>query len=75
MSPDIIWASVVGAFLAVFGVFEGLALHNDTAGDTLSETLRRWLGIVPHKPWRTAGVAVFVAFLVWFGLHITAGLA
>lgn len=64
----IVWAVVTGGS---FAVMEWLTLRRH---ETLSETLRRWLGVAPRKPWRRVGVPAFVAvvlgFAAWFIPHI-----
>lgn len=67
MSVWVWWA--IGT-LGSFGVLEGLRLAQHNEPDTLSGRLRAWLGVDPHKPWRTGGLAVFVGFMVWFFVHI-----
>lgn len=66
----IAWALV--AFLSFLGL-EIAALVTRGPGSTLSAQLRRWLGIEPHRPWAEVGVAVFVGFLAWLGVHILFG--
>ena len=69
------WSSVWLVWLAVtavsFGALEWATLEK---GETLSENLRRWLGVDPPKPWRPAAIAVFAsavtAFAAWFVPHI-----
>lgn len=69
MNADIIWSLWVGAVIVTFAILEAIGQHKP--GGTLSETLRRWLGINPPKPWRKAAAALLLAGLGWFGTHIT----
>lgn len=75
---NLVWALWLGGLLAFFGVAEGLSLANKLPGDTFSETLRRWLGLEPRKPWRQWGMLAFTVlfggFAVWFEAHILGGL-
>lgn len=71
------WAWFWVAWFGAFVVMEGNALTNHTPGDTLSETVWRWLRIgSPGNPgavawtWRTF---VLGAFLVWLVLHLLFG--
>lgn len=68
------WITWLAAVAVSFAVLESIALATPRAGDTLSENVRRWLGIAPVRPWRRWGVAGFLAtlvgFTVWFGPHI-----
>lgn len=65
----IIWLAVTAVS---FGALEWVTLQKR---ETLSENLRRWLGIDPPKPWRHMGVAAFTSvvlgFAAWFVPHIT----
>lgn len=64
----IIWLTVT-AFS--FGVLEWVTFRRH---ETLSENVRRWLGIEPRKPWRRIGLPAFIAvmlgFTAWFIPHI-----
>lgn len=62
--PDWAWAAWGLAVLATFAVLEGIALLNRRDGDTLSEHLRRWLGIDPANERRKAAVPLFIAAVV-----------
>lgn len=66
MIPDWMWYTWVG----IFAVLEVIAIVNRHEGDTLSELLRRVLGIFPQKQWKILGVGLTIAFVVWFGWHI-----
>lgn len=72
----ILWGSVS---LTTFLVLEVIALTNERTGDTLSENIRRWLGITPPSPVRQVAVPVFVAvllgFVAWFLPHILFSIA
>lgn len=65
----IIWLTVT-AFS--FAVLEWVTFRKQ---QTLSENLRRWLGVEPRKPWRRVGIPAFMAvmlgFVAWFVPHIT----
>lgn len=75
MVADWLWVVWIVACLATFGVLEGIAIVNRTEGDTLTENLKRWLGIDPPRPWKRAGIATFTSvvlgFVSWFVPHIT----
>ena len=48
--PSWLWIAWLAAVALSFGVLEGAALLSRAPGDTLSENLRRWLGIYPPPP-------------------------
>lgn len=56
-------------WIAAFFIVEGVALHNDMPGDTLSEHLRQWLS-VKTKLGRTVFLVLWAGFAVWFCVHI-----
>lgn len=62
---DWIWAALILAGAA----FEGYALRNGRAGDTLSESTRRWFH-VRHPVGRVAFGVAWTLFAAWFGWHI-----
>ncbi|MEV4474657.1 hypothetical protein [Nonomuraea sp. NPDC049504] len=70
------WAWMVWAALSVgsFLILEFAALANTRENDTLSENLRRWLGLDPPRPVRKILAPLFIAglvgFVVWFVPHI-----
>lgn len=68
---DGIWIAWLAFTALSFGLLEWLTWRKHA---TLSETLRRWLGIDPPKPWRRASVVIFtsamLAFVGWFVPHI-----
>jgi hypothetical protein len=72
-----VWVAWLVAAAVSFAALEGYALYTPRPGDTLSENLRRWLGIAPPRPWRHVGavgfVAALVGFVAWFGPHIVLG--
>lgn len=70
MRGMIIWAVWVFLVLASFFAIEIPAVRNKIPGDTLSENLRLWLGIRPHRKWGIAGTFIFGGFFVWFLFHI-----
>lgn len=70
---DTPWALWVAGTLLSFAFIESAALIHHRPDRTLSDRLRSWLGIVPHRPWRIAGTAVFSGFLFWFLVHIVFG--
>lgn len=68
MTYTLLW---VGWLLA-FAIIEGVALHNDMPGATLSEHLRRWFR-VDTKLGRTAFLVVTVGLAAWLVAHIITG--
>lgn len=75
--PDSAWIALLAAAAGVFAVLETIALANRHEGDTLSEAIRRWLGVTPSRAGRRVSVGLFVAgllgFVAWFVPHIVAG--
>jgi hypothetical protein len=72
-----VWVGVSAVFalgLALFAVFEGLALRQGKVRRTYTYAIRRWLGIEPPRRRRRLAGAVFAAVLVlfpvWFVPHI-----
>jgi hypothetical protein len=67
----IIWISVA---LGMFAILEGVAITNRESGDTLTEVLRKWLGVNPPKASRRVAVGTFasllVSLVVWLVLHV-----
>ncbi len=57
------------AWLAAFGIIEGMALANKRSDDTLSEHTRRWFA-VDTRAGRTAFGVAWVGFGAWFLGHI-----
>lgn len=74
MVPSWAWIAWGVATLGTFLALEAVALGNKYDGDTLSENVRRWLGIDPPRPVRQVAVPLFVSvlagFLAWFVPHI-----
>lgn len=72
--PAWMWITWAAIALGGFAILETIALANRREGDTLSENIRRWLGITPPNPRRRILVPAFVAgllvFVVWFIPHI-----
>lgn len=58
------------AWAMIFVVFETIAIFNRHKGDTLSENLKKLLGIFPLRPWSVVGISIVLGFAVWFGWHI-----
>lgn len=61
------------AWMAIFGVVEGLALFNKKPGDTLSEHVWKWFAIKTGKRsdgWRRTILAMG---LLWLALHFLTG--
>lgn len=65
------WAGLAGIFCVYFGVGETLGLLHKRGWLTLSTTLRKVLGVRPHRPWQVPAVILFVGLLGWLILHIT----
>lgn len=57
------------AWIAALFIVEGLALHHDMPGATLSEHVQRWWRVDTHIG-RTVFLIVWLLFAVWFPLHI-----
>ena len=74
MIPAWLWISWITCTLAGFIILEAVALANRRSGDTLSEYIRKWLGIYPPSHIKrfgtTAFVVALVGFVVWFIPHI-----
>jgi hypothetical protein len=72
--PPWAWITWAVVSLASFTVLEAIALLNGRSPDTLSEYLRRWLGVDPPSRARRIGVPLFLAvvlgFVAWFVPHI-----
>ena len=75
--PDIpTWAWITWAAVTVvsFAVLEAIAILNGRSPDTLSENIRRWIGVEPQSRTRLIGVPLFLAvlfgFVAWFVPHI-----
>ena len=70
-----IWEVLWLAWLAAFGVIEGVALVNDrrhgyaTGQRTLSVNFRRWFRTDTHRG-RTVWLLVSGIFFAWFTVHI-----
>lgn len=75
-----VWTWLWLAWVAAFGVIEGIALANSTPSDTLSEHVWRWITQPEsrvkstRKKWVVwLGRAATGGFLVWLLLHMTLG--
>ncbi|MEB3367399.1 hypothetical protein [Saccharopolyspora mangrovi] len=72
--PDLIWATYLVAVALGFTVLERQALRNPQHGHTLTATTRRWLGLHPVQPWRSAGYVGFAGSVAggtgWLIYHI-----
>lgn len=58
------------AWAMIFVVLETIAIFNRRKGDTLSENLKKLLGIFPDRQWKVIGIVIVLGFSVWFGWHI-----
>lgn len=67
-TADLIW----GGLLLIGAVIEIWALRTAKAGDTLSESTRRWFRVNTPVGSAVFGVA-WVIFSVWFLVHIVVG--
>ncbi len=70
------------AWLAYFGVFEGMALFNGKGGDTLSEHVWAWFATHRPKPgadprqrsgWTQVRRFALLAFMAWPSTHFLTG--
>lgn len=68
------WAVLGGFFVVWFGIGEGLALAHRKGWITLTATIRRVIGVEPHRPWQVPAVMVLLGLLGWMALHFTTGL-
>lgn len=66
---DVVYSCLWLAWLAAFAVIEGLALHNDMPGDTLSEHTRKWFRVDTHIG-RTVWLVASGVFAAWYITHI-----
>ena len=73
MNPNWIWGTWLTLFTVTFFVFEVPAVRNKVTGDTLSERIRVWLGLRPHRKWQVPACIGFGGVLVWFLIHIFTG--
>lgn len=64
-----IWTALWIAWGLAFALIEGVALANDTPGDTLSEHLRKWFRTDTHLG-RSAWLVASGVFFAWFVVHI-----
>lgn len=73
---DWAWAAWLGFAGSSFAVIEAIAIQRSGihGEETLTSTLRRWTGIEPKRPWAMAGVAGFMGFGAWLGLHLGFGI-
>lgn len=74
MNWNTVWLAWMTLVAVSFAILEGAAIMSRRTGDTLSETIRRWLGIEPGRPVRRIAVPAFVVvligFVAWFLPHI-----
>ncbi|MBF8189121.1 hypothetical protein ITP53_25985 [Nonomuraea sp. K274] len=72
--PEWGWIAWLAVSAGGFAVLEGIALVTEDKPDTLSENIRKWLGIDPVSKRKRVAVPVFagslIAFLAWFIPHI-----
>lgn len=62
------------AWLALFGVIEGVALLNKKSGDTLSENVWRWFKVRDGQSMgRAIRMAALGGFLAWLAAHFLSG--
>jgi Na+/H+ antiporter NhaC len=70
---DYIWAGFLTAVMLIGAILEWLGYISGKNG-TLSDTLRRWLGIDPVQHYRNMAVPLFIsgviAIVVWLSLHL-----
>lgn len=69
MVANLVWGGLLGALVAAELVGLRGAPHR-----TLTQWLRRILGIEPRRWWRPVGIAGFLAFFAWFLPHIIFGI-
>ena len=67
-TADIAWVIWIAVLIISLVALEIWGLRRP--GGTLSERLRAWLGVTPHKPWRVWGIAVLLGALAFFAYHI-----
>lgn len=74
MSWSAAWVVWIAVTATSFGVLEWVTFRKH---QTLSENIRRWLGIEPRKRWRRFGIVAFAGaitvFFAWFLPHIIIG--
>jgi hypothetical protein len=63
-SWGILWIVWAAGALLTFLAIELTAIFTHRMDRTLSENLRKWLGIYPVKPWRKLGGVVFSSTLL-----------
>lgn len=72
--PSWAWGVWVVLSLGTFVALETFALRSKSEGDTLSENIRRWLGVEPAQPWKRytslAFCLIMTGFTIWFIPHI-----
>ena len=67
---DWVWIGLGLVFLAFELPFAFIA---PTQRNTLSEVVRRWLGIYPKRPWRRVTIPALWIALAVLGWHLTVG--
>jgi len=65
VNPNVVWVT----WLLLFGIFEGAALVDRRAGDTLSERTREWFRVNTPRGRIVFGLG-WTAFAGWFLWHI-----
>ena len=68
MTYTLLWIGWILAFV----IIEGVALHNDMPGDTLSEHIRKYFR-VDVKIGRTIFLIIWVGFAAWMVAHVLTG--
>lgn len=69
MHADKLWAGFLAACFGTFGLIELTGLRGAQHG-TLSDALRRWLGVNPASKRRWLARGVFLGALAGFAIHI-----
>lgn len=74
MSSEWIWGIWLAITALSFGALETWAIVSKRREpDTLTEVLRRWLGVEPRRWWRGAAAAGLIAGAAWLVLHLVFG--
>lgn len=69
---DVIWTAFAAIMTGGFLILEATSLlaARGRTTDTFSAKIRNALGVEPRNPRRWWLQALFVLFLLWFGIHI-----